>query len=150
MEGDVMHPLMFRLKGRKILFVGGGKVAERKIYSMLSEGCDITVVAPYITSGIKSSGVKTVERHFEMDDIRGDYFLIFICTSDRSTNAAAAELAKSMKIPVNIADDPEYSDFHTASVIRTDDFVISISTDGKNPAKSKEMRLKIEDILKNT
>jgi siroheme synthase-like protein len=144
-----MQPFSFNLKGRKILFIGGGKVAERKLKAILGEGCNITVVAPVVTDNIVQSGVHIVLKNFETADITEDSFMVFCCTDNRETNSVAAEHAKSMGILVNVADDPEASDFHTTSVLRSGDFVISISTEGKDPSKTKELREKLQDFIKN-
>jgi precorrin-2 dehydrogenase/sirohydrochlorin ferrochelatase len=145
----MMQPFSFNLQGRKILFIGGGKVAERKLKAIINEGCEITVVGPAVTEYIAQSGVAIVSRSFEKADITEDLFMVFCCTDNRKTNAEAAELAKFKGILVNIADDPEASDFHTTSVIRQGDFVISISTEGKDPSKTKELRQNLQNFIKN-
>lgn len=144
-----MQPFSFNLRGRKILFIGGGKVAERKLKAILNEGCEITVIAPEVTQEIAESGADVIRRKCEDADITEKYALVFCCTDDREENGKAADICKKLRIPVNIADDPDASDFHTTSVIRSGDFVISISTEGKDPSKSKKMREKLENFIKN-
>lgn len=144
-----MQPFSFNLKGREVLFIGGGKVAERKLKAILNEGCSITVIAPEVTQEIAGSGAKVILRGFKESDITEKYSLVFCCTNDREVNGKAADICKKLRIPVNIADDPDASDFHTTSVIRSSDFVISISTEGKDPSKSKIMREKLENFIKN-
>jgi len=138
-EGDIVQPFSFNLKNRQVLFVGGGKVAERKLKAILNEGCHITVISPEVTHGIADCSVNIILRGFETTDITEKYSLVFCCTDDRETNGKAADLCKKLRIPVNIADNPEGSDFHTTSVIRSNDFVISISNRRKrsveNPKK---------------
>ncbi|MCD8554336.1 bifunctional precorrin-2 dehydrogenase/sirohydrochlorin ferrochelatase [Seleniivibrio sp.] len=148
-EGDMMQPFSFNLKDRYVLFIGGGKVAQRKITALLNENCRITVIAPEVTKEISESGMNVILRGFEESDITEKYALVFCCTNDRQINSKAADLSKKLRIPVNIADNPEASDFHTTSVIRSGDFVISISTEGKDPSKTKKMREKLENLLKN-
>jgi len=144
-----MQPFSFNLKGREVLFIGGGKVAERKLKAILNEGCRITVIASEITQEIAGSGANVILRNFEEPDITEKYAFVFCCTNDREANGKAADICKKLRIPVNIADNPDASDFHTTAVIRSGDFVICISTEGKDPAKSKEMRKKLENFIKN-
>lgn len=149
LEGDVMQPFSFNLKDKDVLFIGGGKVAQRKLKALLKENCRITVIAEEVTQDISESGANVILRGFKDSDITEKYAFVFCCTNDRQVNSKAADISKKLRIPVNIADDPEASDFHTTSVIRSGDFVISISTEGKNPSKTKKMREKLENLLKN-
>ena len=41
-------PLFVNLEGRRVLVVGGGKIAARRIRTLLEFGCEITVVAPEV------------------------------------------------------------------------------------------------------
>lgn len=147
LESVMRYPLIFDIKGRKTLFIGGGKVALRKIRAMLAAEAEITVIAPEILPEIEALGVNTIKKDFQPEDVADDCFLVFACTDSKAVNRLAAEEAKNRKIPVNIADDPEFSDFHTPAVITHDGFTLSVSTDGKSPSASKAMKEKLESIL---
>lgn len=143
------YPLIFDLKNRKVVFIGGGKVALRKAQAMKKALADIAVVAPDVLPEFYDITSDIRLKRYEENDITPETCLVFACTDSKETNRQAADRAKKLKIPVNIADDPEYSDFHTPSVITHGDFTISVSTDGKSPSASKQLRTALEDFLKS-
>lgn len=143
-----MHPLLFNLKDKKLLFIGGGKVAERKVKSLIDTGAVIYVIAPEITFSFTHENLRLINKEYEDSDINGDEFLVFVCTDNRGVNKSAAARAKALKIPVNVADDPENCDFHMPSVIKNEEFTISVSTGGKDPSKAKALRIKLEEIIR--
>jgi thioredoxin reductase len=50
----VYYPVFLNLKGKKVIVIGGGRVAERKILALLKTGADISVISPQITRRIQS------------------------------------------------------------------------------------------------
>jgi precorrin-2 dehydrogenase/sirohydrochlorin ferrochelatase len=142
---------MLRLKNKKILFVGGGKVAERKILSIINEEADICVISPEITSRIsqlaEENRICLKIKKFEETDVYDSYFLIFSCTDSRKVNESVTKLARKKGICINVADSPESCDFHMPSVMRHDGLTISVSTGGKSPKKAKATRKKLENFF---
>lgn len=143
------YPFMMNINGKRLVFIGGGRVAERKIKSLMRMKPLIRVIAPDVTDSIKELGVEIFERRAEASDLAGADF-VFICTDDRDANAALTAEAKRLKIPVNTADDPESCDFHMPAVLLDEaaGTLISVSTGGDNPAKAKKLRDKLADLLK--
>ena len=48
----VLFPLFLDLRGRRVLVVGGGEVAARKVAALLDSGADVTVVAPALVPAL--------------------------------------------------------------------------------------------------
>ena len=46
------YPVTLRLEGKKVVIVGGGKVAERKVKGLLGTGAEVVVVSPEATDEI--------------------------------------------------------------------------------------------------
>lgn len=137
------YPLLMNMRKKRVLFVGGGAVAERKIHSLLV--CDpvITVLSPEVTDKIQTLanlGAVIVTTDFPAEE-KFDY--VFIATNERQVNEEVYEFFKG-KALINIADDPDKCDFHMPATTVKDDVVISVSTDGSDPAKSKRIREKLE------
>ncbi len=60
-----MYPAFLRLNGRRVVLVGGGKVAAGKLQGLLAEGAQVTVVAPEIRPELEQPGVMIERRGFE-------------------------------------------------------------------------------------
>jgi len=144
-----MYPLMFSLKNKRLLFVGGGKVAFRKISSLIIEDPEITVISPDILEDILNISydkIEFIKRDFADMDVSG-YDYVFACTDNKDLNIRIAAVSKISGIPVNVASAPELCDFHMPAVIYKDDFMISFSTNGKDPAKSAELKSLLQKFL---
>ncbi len=143
------YPFLVNIRGKRLVFIGGGKVAERKISSLSRMEPEIRVIAPSVTDGIRDNiRVEKVLKPASAEDIRGADFL-FICTDDRELNREFAIEAKIKNIPVNVADDPDMSDFHLPAVYVEEDTgtVVSVSTQGQEPSFSKKLRDRIAAFL---
>ena len=75
-----LFPIFLKLEGRKILIVGGGKIAEDKIGSVLRTAADLTVVSPQITDGIREwarlGRLKYIAGAYEIGMVRGHFLVI--------------------------------------------------------------------------
>ncbi|MEM0139644.1 MAG: NAD(P)-dependent oxidoreductase [Ferroplasma sp.] len=132
------------LKNKKILFVGGGKIAERKIIKLLEEKPSIDIISVNVTEKLekleKDGFVKIRKKQFEDDDI-GDYDIVFCTSSDRKLNCHIASICQCKKIMHDNASDHNDSDIMMVACVNIRDINIGISTSGKKPALSKELKV---------
>jgi precorrin-2 dehydrogenase / sirohydrochlorin ferrochelatase len=137
---------MLRLEGKKVVVIGGGRVAERKVTGLLGTGSLITVISPQATDklkGLAGSGlIEWLERSFSKEDIEGA-FLIFAATNDNVLNQSIKMAASEQQL-VNIADDPEGSNFHVPSHIQRGRLSIAVSTGGASPTLARKIREQLE------
>jgi len=137
---------MLRLEGKKVVVIGGGRVAERKVTGLLGTGSLITVISPHATDklkGLAGSGlIEWLERPFLKEDIEGA-FLIFAATNDNVINQSIKMAASDQQL-VTIADDPEGSDFHVPSHIQRGRLSIAVSTGGASPTLARKIREQLE------
>ena len=78
-------PFYIDIENKKILVVGGGTVALRKIEKLTPFSPDITVVAPKICDEIKALNVKIIDRRFCDSDLDGRFALSAQPMMKRST-----------------------------------------------------------------
>ena len=57
-----MYPVMMNIQDKPVVIIGGGKVAARKIKTLLSEGAKVTVISPEINDAIPKSQVEWIQR----------------------------------------------------------------------------------------
>ncbi len=143
------YPLFLRLDNKPVLVVGGGRVAERKVKSLLRCGARVFIVSRELTSGLKrllhEGRLTFVGKDFSPEAL-DNKLLVIVSTDDMEFNTHVARLAKQKGIMVNVVDYPSECDFILPSVIRRGDLVIAISTSGKSPAFSKAMRKRLESL----
>lgn len=141
-------PIFLKIDRRPILVVGGGKVAEQKINSLLETQADLTVIGPEVSPAIerfaKEGRIHLSRREFRDGDVDG-FYLVIGATDDRKVQEKIFSQAQSKGIPVNIVDVPELCTFYLSSVFRKGDLKVAVSTNGKSPTLGKIIRDKIRD-----
>lgn len=140
-------PLFISLDELPCLVVGGGKVALRKVKTLLEYGARVTVVAPQTESQIdRMDGVEIRKREFRETDLQG-MRIVFAAASSQECNRYVAALCRERQILVNVADVPEECDFFFPALVRRKDVVIGISTGGKSPAAAGRIREELDRQL---
>lgn len=127
------YPILLRGTRVQALVVGGGAVAERRVRALLDGGLPVCVVAPALTPGLvamERDGVIVAHtREFAEGDVLGAR-LVVAATGSAAVNANVARLAREAGALVNLAGDPESSDFLTPAVHRTGPLVVAVSAGG--------------------
>lgn len=141
-------PVGLNFKGKKVLVVGGGEVAFRKVEKLLSAGAQILVLSPELCSGLKelacSRKIEYQNLRFSPEVVEHPDFIV-AATSSRMVNQEISIFAHTKKIPVCVVDDPSSSDFVFLATLFFKDFMIAISTDGNHPRISSRIRDFIRD-----
>ena len=143
------------LENKKIIVIGGGSEAEKRIKSLLNEKCEIIVISDSINEAI-SKLVKTKQVKLKKQKIENMKFiselkpsLIITTTNDKKINQKIINYAKKKKIIAYSSDNPEDSDFSNASIIDYEKMIqIAIFTGGQSPVMSKKIKSKAENVLK--
>lgn len=132
------------------MVIGGGKVALRKIKTLLECGADITVISPSldpeITELVEAKGIDHISREYEPEDTK-DAFMTIAATDVTETHLKIAEEARNQRTLVNISDSPEQSDFIVPSFFRRGDLILAVSTSGRSPALAKKIRTRLEQVF---
>ncbi|HWG70379.1 MAG TPA: siroheme synthase CysG, partial [Steroidobacteraceae bacterium] len=143
-------PVFFDLAGQRVLIVGGGEVALRKISLLERTGAHITVVAPEIAPELlqrAAAGRLSVNaREFIPGDLDGAR-LVIVATSRRAVNRWIANLSESRNIPVNVVDDREASRFIVPAIVDRDPVLVAISTGGAAPVLARRVRERLEALI---
>ncbi|MBF0777631.1 precorrin-2 dehydrogenase/sirohydrochlorin ferrochelatase family protein [Streptococcus cuniculi] len=140
-----MYPVMINIYEKPVVVVGGGLVASRKIKTLLAAGAWVTVVSPRLHEAIDPTRIHWVKRPYQTGDLT-DAKLVFACTDKDDVNRQVMEEAHPSQL-VNNTGDKHFSDFYNVAIARAKDFSVMISTNGLSPARSKEIRKKLETIL---
>jgi uroporphyrin-III C-methyltransferase/precorrin-2 dehydrogenase/sirohydrochlorin ferrochelatase len=143
-------PVFFDLKKLKVLIVGGGEVALRKLTLLERAGAAITVVAPKVLPDFErlaaGGKIDLALREFVPDDLIGAR-LVIVATSRRAVNRWVAALSEARAIPVNVVDDREASRFIVPAIIDRNPVLVAVATEGASPVLARRLRERIEAIL---
>src|SRR3954468_4366528 len=116
-----IYPVGLRLAGRKVLVVGGGNVAQRRVATLIAAGAGVHLVSPEVTPAIEglvgSGEVRWLERGFEDDDLDGTWY-VMAATDDLAVNERVSELAEQRRVFCVRADDAYAATAFTPAVGR--------------------------------
>jgi len=135
----MMTPLLFNLENKKVLVVGGGKVATRRIATLFENGARIICVSLEFSHNLKKTqdeGLTLIEDSYKRDQL-DNIDLVVAATNSEAINAQIKKDCKLLGIWCNRVDSPEESDFIFPSVIRRGDLTLSVCTEGASPSLTK-------------
>jgi len=147
----VLYPLNLDLTGRRVVVVGGGVVAERKVRGILAAepAAEVRVIAPEATAELRDLAAA---RHIAWQCARYAHgmlrgaFLVYAATDVRAVNAAVAAEAEEIGALVNVIDDAARSDFQVPASLRRGDLLLTASTGGDSPALARAIRMELEQF----
>ena len=143
-------PVFFDLAAQKVLVVGGGEVALRKLALLERTGAKLWVVAPELLPELgeraAAGKISVAMREFVPDDLDGAR-LVIVATSRRAVNRWIATLCEARGIPVNVVDDREASRFIVPAIIDRDPVLVAISTAGTSPVLARRLRERLEALI---
>ncbi|MBR0365511.1 MAG: bifunctional precorrin-2 dehydrogenase/sirohydrochlorin ferrochelatase [Clostridia bacterium] len=150
MSQNLYFPLFVDLSEKRIVVIGAGTIAKRRVKALYDFAGQITVVAPEIHPDIQklanTDKLKTIRKCYESADL-DDADIVLAATNDKIVNREIAELCKEKHIPVNNCSDREQCDFYFPGIIHTENDVIGVTASGQDHAKAKEITEKIKKAL---
>ncbi|HDR3652749.1 NAD(P)-binding protein [Bacillus cereus group sp. Bce001] len=137
-----MYPLTVRVEKKRVVVIGGGKVAGFKIIPLLKQGADIVVVSPELDVNlvklVEDKKIRWYQREYEKNDINGA-FLVVAASSDAVLNEKIAEDAAENQL-VNVITNPESGNVHFPAAFHRGLLNIAVSTGGASPKLAKKIR----------
>ncbi|MGB0845323.1 MAG: siroheme synthase CysG [Thiolinea sp.] len=146
------YPVFLNMREKPCLVVGAGKVAQRKVETLLQSGAIVSIIAPALDHELGliikryPQQANYQARKFQDTDIHG-MKLVIAATDQRAINARVAELAHAENIPVNVADNRRECSFITPSIVDRSPVCIAVSTGGASPVLARQLRMKLETMV---
>ena len=124
-------PLFVDIKDKVTLIIGGGKVAERRIETLMPYGAIILVISPKVTKKIKAAAeqgkIILVEKKYAKGDITGlEPFLVIAATDDRQTNHEAMKEATKLNMQISVADSREECTCYFPAIAQNENFIAGL------------------------
>jgi uroporphyrin-III C-methyltransferase / precorrin-2 dehydrogenase / sirohydrochlorin ferrochelatase len=152
-------PIFIDVRNRSCIVVGGGEVAARKAALLSRAGARVTIVAPLLCQelderlleqqrGDQSSqaGITYRAETFCPDHL-ADAVLVIAATDDPAVNRKVSEVAKGLRIPVNVVDDPALCSFIMPSIVDRSPVLIAVSSGGTSPVLARLLRARLETMI---
>lgn len=145
-----LFPLFADLRGRRVLVVGGGAVARRKLEPLLAAGARVVVGAPWLEPAVMELFVEGRIAHlagrFEPAWLDGAW-LVVAATDDGDVNREVAAAAEARHVWANVVDDLALSSYQSPARIERGPLQIAISSGGGAPMLARHLREKLETEL---
>lgn len=141
-------PLAIDVKGKKILLIGGGRIAYHKIVSLQQYADNIQVVALEVSDQIKAAGIPYKEKPYDPGDLQGST-LVYACTNIPELNEKVLTDAHELGILVNVVDNPSRCDFVSPAIYRKKYLSVAVTSNAQDVYESIELRNRIKSFLEN-
>ena len=144
-------PVSIDLNNKNVLVIGAGKIALRKIETLLNYNCNITVITKEVLEEKfleleKDNKIKILKNQEFKEKFLQDIFLVVVATDNEVLNKNISQLCMSKNILVNNVTSKDNMNVRFASIYEKDNIEIAISANG-NPKKAVEIKNKIKDIF---
>jgi uroporphyrin-III C-methyltransferase/precorrin-2 dehydrogenase/sirohydrochlorin ferrochelatase len=138
------------LGGRRVVVVGAGTVAQRRLPRLVSAGADVVLIAPAATPAVEAMAtageVRWEVRRYVPGDLDGAWYAL-ACTADPQVNAAVAAEAERARVFCVRADDATGGTAVTAATGEHDGLLIGVLA-GRRPRRSAAVRDALVDALR--
>ena len=144
-------PVSIDLNNKNILVIGAGKIALRKVETLMSYNCNILIITKDILEEKfleleKNNKIKILKNQEFEEKFLQDIFLVIAATDNEVLNKNISQLCMNKNILVNNITSKNDMNVRFASIYEKDDVQIAISASG-NPKKTIEIKNKIKDIF---
>jgi uroporphyrin-III C-methyltransferase / precorrin-2 dehydrogenase / sirohydrochlorin ferrochelatase len=136
------YPVGLRLAGRRVVVLGGGQVAQRRLPALVSAGADLVLVSPSVTPSVEAmiaaGELRWERRRYQPGDL-ADAWYALIATTDPAANAAASAEAQERRVWCVRSDDAGEATAWTPATGRTEGVTVAVLT-GSDPRRSAAVR----------
>ncbi|MBU0720017.1 bifunctional precorrin-2 dehydrogenase/sirohydrochlorin ferrochelatase [bacterium] len=143
-------PAFVKLDQRKILIVGGGRIAYEKLDHLLDFTKDIEVIAlsysDQMRQRMEEEALHYEERKYKVGDLAG-FSIVIVAVDDIPLQAEIFEESKKHNCLCNSVDSVDYCDFIFPAYIKKDDLTIAVSTSGASPAFAKHFKHYLSSLI---
>lgn len=145
-----LYPLFLRLEERRVLVIGAGEVATRRIERLIASGARVTVIAPAASDtirGLAADGALEWQDSEWAGEIPAATFLCIAATSDPLVNGDITLAAERAGVLAVDATDATRGSANVPAVVTHEQVCVAVSTSGSSPALTRLLATKIEQML---
>lgn len=143
-------PLFLNIEQKKVLVIGGGNIALRRVKTLLKFDFEIKIITLEICENLKllaSDNEILVEiRKFNDSDL-DEIFMLILCTNNKMFNSEISVLAQNKGVLTSNCTDKKQCDFYFPAVHTTDDLIIGLVGDGNDHKKVSDTKKIISSMI---
>lgn len=149
-------PLFINIKDRPVIVVGAGRVAARRIRTLLQFSCRLTVIAPEVSEAVeeaaKEGRLRLVKKAYGPEDLLNEdgspgAVFVLAAVSDRQCSSQVVQDCRRLGIPVNTADCRAECDFYFPGVAAGGGVVAGVTACGRDHSLAKEAAGRVREVL---
>ncbi|MFF7730195.1 uroporphyrinogen-III C-methyltransferase [Streptomyces sp. NPDC008001] len=145
------YPVGLRLAGRRVVVLGGGQVAQRRLPALIAAGADVLLISPSATPSVEAMAeageVRWERRRYADGDLDGAWYAL-ISTDDPDANRAASAEAEARRVWAVRSDDADAASAWTPATGRSEGVTVAVLT-GRDPRRSAAVRDAIVEGLRD-
>ncbi|WP_101257165.1 uroporphyrinogen-III C-methyltransferase [Streptomyces barkulensis] len=145
------YPVGLRLTGRRVVVLGGGTVAQRRLPALLAAGADVLVIAPSATPSVEAMAeageLRWERRAYRPGDLDGAWYAV-VATDDAGANEAASAEAEERRVWCVRSDDADAATAWTPATGRSEGVTVAVLT-GRDPRRSAAVRDAVVEGLRD-
>ncbi|MFD9813655.1 uroporphyrinogen-III C-methyltransferase [Streptomyces sp. NPDC059080] len=145
------YPVGLRLSGRRVVVLGAGQVAQRRLPALLAAGADVLLVSPSATPSVEAMAdtgeLRWERRRYRPGDLAGAWYAL-ISTDDAEANAAASQEAEERRVWAVRSDDAEAATAWTPATGHSEGVTVAVLT-GRDPRRSAAVRDAVVEGLRD-
>ena len=150
-------PMFIDTKGKKVVVIGGGNIAERRINTLANFNFNITIRSENISQRIQQL-VDAGDIHYEQGrfdpekpeqfaDLFFDAYMVLACTDDRTVNQQIGLICKEHDILVNVCDAQDESTFWFPAIALNDELTMGLIGNGKSHETVRKAAAQLRHII---
>lgn len=148
MELNLYFPIFIPFENKKVLIYGGGKIAVRRVKTLLEFGANITVIAPTVEEELKcEKRIVWKKDSYKEGSIESDVFCVIAITDDSNVNETIYKECKAKNIMVNNASNKEQCDFLFPAIIKEGQVVAGLTASGTNHKLVRKVASRLREIF---
>jgi siroheme synthase-like protein len=141
-------PISIDISNQKILIIGGGQSALKKIKILQRFDATLEVIDDRIIDEVYQTGVVCHLKRYEKNDLNG-FLMLYSCTNDDQLDKIIAADGKAAGVLVNVHDKPELCQFVSPAIYRDGNISVAVSSNAQNVYEAIRLRNLIQDYLEN-
>ncbi|HEX7583666.1 MAG TPA: NAD(P)-dependent oxidoreductase [Prolixibacteraceae bacterium] len=141
-------PISIDISESKILIIGGGRRALKKIRILQRFGANIEVLAENIIDEVYATDVVCLRKKYDKSDLKG-YLMLYSCTNNEMLDRQIAREGREAGVLVNIHDNPSLCQFVSPAIYQDGNITVAVGSNSENVTESIRLRNLIQEFFKN-